>query len=53
MHWKQLNKRMVIRVELSLSITLIDEVPKLTIWNNGPGMDEEELIRMTNLRRRP
>ncbi len=23
--------------------------PKLTIWNNGPGMDEEELARMTNL----
>jgi hypothetical protein len=23
--------------------------PKLTIWNNGPGMDDEELARMTNL----
>uniref|UniRef100_UPI000AE44409 ATP-binding protein n=1 Tax=Rhizobium bangladeshense TaxID=1138189 RepID=UPI000AE44409 len=23
--------------------------PKLSIWNNGPGMDDEELGRMTNL----
>lgn len=23
--------------------------PKLSIWNNGPGMDDEELARMTNL----
>ena len=23
--------------------------PKLTIWNNGPSMDEDELRRMTNL----
>ncbi|MGJ8531934.1 MAG: ATP-binding protein [Alphaproteobacteria bacterium] len=27
----------------------ISGIPKLTIWNNGPGMDEEELSRMTNL----
>ncbi|UQV17573.1 ATP-binding protein [Brevundimonas albigilva] len=25
------------------------ETPKLTIWNNGPGMDESELRQMTNL----
>jgi len=27
----------------------VQGTPKLTIWNNGPGMDEEELARMTNL----
>ncbi len=26
-----------------------ESVPKLSIWNNGPGMDDEELGRMTNL----
>lgn len=26
-----------------------EEHPKLVIWNNGPGMDEEELAKMTNL----
>lgn len=26
-----------------------DVGPKLSIWNNGPGMDDEELGRMTNL----
>ena len=26
-----------------------EEHPKLVIWNNGPGMDEEELGKMTNL----
>jgi hypothetical protein len=30
--------------------SVVDEgVPKLSIWNNGPGMDDEELSRMTNL----
>lgn len=30
-------------------VTEIGGVPKLTIWNNGPAMDDEELGRMTNL----
>lgn len=34
---------------VEFSVTEIGSVPKLTIWNNGPGMDEEELARMTNL----
>ena len=33
---------------VEFSVTEIGDVPKLTIWNNGPGMDEEELARMTN-----
>jgi hypothetical protein len=35
------------RVEFS--VTAVHGVPKLTIWNTGPGMDDEELSRMTNL----
>src|SRR6476620_1009871 len=35
------------RVEFS--VTTIQGAPKLTIWNTGPGMDDEELSRMTNL----
>ncbi|WP_426166983.1 ATP-binding protein [Sandarakinorhabdus sp. DWP1-3-1] len=34
------------RVIFSVSI---ESAPKLAIWNNGPGMDDEELGRMTNL----
>jgi len=30
-------------------VTEINGIPKLSIWNNGPGMDDEELSRMTNL----
>ena len=30
-------------------VTEIGGAPKLSIWNNGPGMDDEELSRMTNL----
>jgi hypothetical protein len=30
-------------------VSEINGVPKLSIWNNGPGMDDEELGRMTNL----
>jgi hypothetical protein len=30
-------------------VTEIGGTPKLSIWNNGPGMDDEELGRMTNL----
>lgn len=35
------------RVEFS--VTTLQGAPKLTIWNTGPGMDDEELSRMTNL----
>ncbi len=35
------------RVEFS--VTNVHGFPKLTIWNTGPGMDDEELSRMTNL----
>ncbi len=35
------------RVEFS--VTDVHGVPKLTIWNTGLGMDDEELSRMTNL----
>lgn len=34
---------------VEFSITHVWGAPKLTIWNNGPGMDDEELGRMTNL----
>lgn len=30
-------------------VTHFNGVPKLSIYNNGPGMDEDELSRMTNL----
>lgn len=30
-------------------VTDVRGVPKLSIWNNGPSMDDEELGRMTNL----
>jgi hypothetical protein len=30
-------------------VTPIGGVPKLSIWNNGPGMDDEELVRMSNI----
>jgi hypothetical protein len=35
------------RVEIKS--TPIDGIPKLTIWNTGPGMDAEELLRMCDL----
>jgi hypothetical protein len=35
------------RVEFS--VTTIHGVSKLNLWNTGPGMDDEELSRMTNL----
>lgn len=34
---------------VEFSVTQVWGTPKLTIWNNGPGMDDEELGRMTNL----
>ncbi|WP_324827631.1 ATP-binding protein [Qipengyuania zhejiangensis] len=34
---------------VEFSVTDVWETPKLTIWNSGPGMDDEELARMTNL----
>lgn len=35
--------------KLEFSVTTISQTPKLTIWNSGPGMDDEELSRMTNI----
>lgn len=34
---------------IEFSITYFGRTPKLTIWNTGPGMDDAELISMTNL----
>lgn len=35
--------------KVEFSVSEVWGAPKLTIWNNGPGMDDEELSRMTNL----
>lgn len=35
--------------KVEFSVTEVWGASKLTIWNNGPGMDDEELSRMTNL----
>jgi hypothetical protein len=34
---------------IEISAQLIDGVPKLTIWNTGPGMDAPELLNMSNI----
>ena len=35
--------------KIEFSVTEIEHTPKLTIWNGGPGMDDDELSRMTNI----
>ncbi|MDV7341842.1 ATP-binding protein [Terasakiella sp. A23] len=34
---------------VTFGVTHFNDIPKLTIWNTGPGMDDAELVRMTNL----
>jgi hypothetical protein len=35
--------------KIEFSVTMIGQTAKLTLWNSGPGMDDEELSRMTNI----
>lgn len=34
---------------IRIAQTLIDGVPKLTFWNTGPGLDRNELVRITDM----
>ena len=34
---------------IEISSQVIDEVPKLAIWNTGPGMDAAELLHISNI----
>jgi hypothetical protein len=34
---------------IEISSQVIDDVPKLTIWNTGPGMDAAELLHISNI----
>ncbi|HEX8666238.1 MAG TPA: ATP-binding protein [Beijerinckiaceae bacterium] len=35
--------------KVEFAVTHLYDTPKLTIWNTGPGMDDEEVSRMSNL----
>ena len=34
---------------IEISVQMVDDVPKLAIWNTGPGMDAAELLHISNI----